>query len=122
MIHQYKTFKFASLLMGISVALGAAVAHALESSLTTKALETFQTGARYQLYQALGLMILSTIKLNKSSLRLVSLMIFGTLFFSVNCYIYAFTQQKFFAHLVPIGGLSIIISWVGLFFTVKKDN
>ena len=122
MIQNIKIFKLATLLMGISVALGAAVAHALENTLTTKALETFQTGARYQLYHALGLLILSTIKLNKGSLRLVYLMIFGTFFFSGNCYIYAFTQQKIFAHLVPLGGISIIVSWLGLFFTIKKEN
>ena len=42
MIQNIKIFKLATLLMGISVAARAAVAHALESTLTTKAQKRFR--------------------------------------------------------------------------------
>ena len=42
---------------GISVALGAFGAHALQSRLSPKRLETFETGVRYQMYHAFAILI-----------------------------------------------------------------
>ena len=46
-------------LAGLSVAMGAFGAHALESRLTADELSTFKTAVRYQMYHALALLLLA---------------------------------------------------------------
>jgi len=51
----------AALLAGLSVALGAFASHGLKDKLTERALEIFETATRYQMYHALGLMLVAVL-------------------------------------------------------------
>src|SRR5512140_3925428 len=51
-----RVFAYGALSAAIGVALGAFGAHALKSVMTPPELSTFETGVRYQMYHALGLM------------------------------------------------------------------
>lgn len=106
-----------SLLLALAVLIGAFGAHGLKNLVTADKLVTFETGVRYHFYHAFGLLFLGVLKLQLPTLRLnVSLWAFlvGILLFSFNCYFYVLSGMKFFAMIVPVGGLLFVLGWVKL--------
>ena len=117
---QKASLQLSFLLLAISVALGAICAHLLQKTLTPKGLETFETGARYLTYHAIALFIISSNKnIFEKLIWTKKLILIGLIFFSGNCFIYALTNIKTFAMLVPIGGFSFIIGWIIAIFEIK---
>ena len=115
-----KIQRFSIISMALAVTLGAVGAHLLKGHLETKYLETFETGVRYQIYHSLALLWLSDKFKSHNRILTPYLFIGGIFFFSLNCILYALTQQKIFVILVPIGGFCFIIGWLCLFFEIKK--
>ena len=111
--------KAGPLLMFLAVAIGAFGAHVLENKLGPKAIKTFQTGVTYHLIHALALLALTfrptDLKLGKAPYFLLA----GVVLFSGNCYLYALTQIKTFAMIVPVGGFSFLIGWALLLRDLK---
>jgi uncharacterized membrane protein YgdD (TMEM256/DUF423 family) len=108
----------------LAVLLGAFGAHGLKSVLEAKAMVTFKTGVTYQFYHGFGLIMLAVVSktfevsLNKSAF----LFILGTVLFSFNCYLYALTQIKIIAMIIPLGGLSFIIGWLLFIVAISKKR
>jgi uncharacterized membrane protein YgdD (TMEM256/DUF423 family) len=112
----------ASVFFMLAVALGAFGAHGLKPILTEKAMQTYQTGVQYQFLHAIALFIVSFIgHLYQMRIQL-TFWIFtaGIIFFSFNCYLYAFTGVKAFAMIVPVGGLLFLIGWSTLVGKIVK--
>jgi uncharacterized membrane protein YgdD (TMEM256/DUF423 family) len=116
-----KVVSIAVLFIFISIILGAFGAHGLKEIVSDKMLITFDKGVKYIMYSGLGLFILS---LNDSKFTFdlkwsYRLIIIGTLMFSVNIFIFTFSEHliglRNFVHLVPVGGLLMIIGWGILF-------
>lgn len=108
----------------LAVMLGAFGAHGLKARISTKALETYQTGVHYQFLHAIALFITSFIGyLYKIELK-GSFWAFtvGIFLFSFNCYLYAISGVKTFAMIVPIGGVLFLIGWFALFFKIYKSE
>ena len=61
----------------IAVAAGAFGAHALKDRLTDKALAVFETGARYQMYHALAIVLCALIAGSVAGARVVGLVVPG---------------------------------------------
>ena len=84
-----KYFKIGVIFALISVILGAFGAHLLNNLLSATELSSFKTGVRYQMFHALGIIILSlnqdkfTDKLN----RALQIMSFGVVVFSFSIYL-----------------------------------
>lgn len=99
----------------LSVALGAFGAHGLEGKLTEKYLETWETGVRYQMYHALGLLIIGILigKYPTSSLLNWTgwLMFAGIIIFSGSLFILCLSGIRQLGMITPIGGFAFIISW-----------
>lgn len=106
-------------------------AHALKEVLEPQALESYLTGARYNMYHALGLLavagIMDHLDLKWATLG-VRLLLIGTLLFSGSIYILS-TQQlsglsisNVLGPITPIGGLLLISGWliIGLSAIKKK--
>lgn len=115
-IRPHAVLSMASFLLAISIVLGALAAHALKQSLEANLFNTFQVGVHYHQLQSLGLLLIGFFiyfKPNTFNRFRVPLILhtLGLLMFSGNCYIYALTEMKFFVHLVPIGGMMMIIAW-----------
>jgi len=103
----------------LAVILGAFAAHGLEKSITQDAIETFQTGVRYQMYHAILLLLVgSTALLNSKTKTLIYYStILGVLFFSGSIYGLSTNEItdfdfKTIGFITPIGGLFFIISWI----------
>ncbi|MEL7085980.1 MAG: DUF423 domain-containing protein [Cyanobacteria bacterium P01_G01_bin.4] len=107
-----------ALMGGLSVAAGAFGAHALAAQLSEKALSSFETGARYQMYHALGLVAvgLAIQTVGDSSLFSATgiLFIAGIIFFSGSLYVLSLTGVKILGAVAPIGGLAFMAGWVCL--------
>lgn len=114
----------ASALGFIGVILGAFGAHALENSLTSDQLSTYDTGVRYHLIHSILLLFLGLEdRLNKKRKKLIWLFLFiGILFFSGSIYGLATNELTLFdfkkiALVTPLGGGLLIFAWLLIFIS-----
>lgn len=108
---------------GLAVALGAFAAHGLKRHLSPEALAIFETGARYQMYHALGLGLAAlTMGLaGGTPARLAAIaFLVGIVLFSGSLYLLALTGIKALGAITPLGGLAFLIGWVCLAITALR--
>ena len=105
----------------VAIILGAFGAHALKKVLTPEQLISFETGVRYQMYQAFFLFFLATQNdiQEKTKKIIYRLIVFGTLYFSGSIYLLSTTKItginfKPIGFITPVGGLLLIVAW-GIF-------
>ena len=122
-----KIIFIAAFLGMLSVIIGAFGAHGLKESISIDALQTFETGVRYQMYHALMLLFvgISQFLSLKSKSIIFYLVLIGVVFFSGSIYGLATNELTSFdfkkiAFITPFGGLFLITSWVVLLFSVVK--
>ena len=104
----------------LGVALGAFAAHGLRGRLSPESLEVFETGARYQLYHALAVLIvaLAAARLDGWAVRTAGwLFTLGIVLFSGSLYALALTGTRTFGMITPIGGLAFLAGWALLAWT-----
>ena len=107
-------FFLGSLSALIAVAAGAFGAHALGSRLEPELLAAFETGARYQMVHALGLLAVAL-----ASTRWPSTLwswsgwcfVAGTLLFAGSLYALALTGQRWLGAITPFGGVCFLTGW-----------
>ncbi|MEI3650045.1 MAG: DUF423 domain-containing protein [Dolichospermum lemmermannii FEM_B0920] len=109
----------AAIFGGLSVAGGAFGAHALREKISERSLEIFDTGARYQMYHALALLLVAMLMSrleNPPTTLLVSgwLFIIGVVIFSGSLYALSLTGIKSLGAVAPLGGLALILGWGAL--------
>lgn len=117
----------AALLGASGVALGAYQAHGLqrlldnqadlEPATKTKRLENCGTAVRYQLVHALAMLGLASLSMQVRSrlLRVVGfLWLMGTVAFTVPLYLYSIAGWNGLVHVVPLGGVMMILGWLML--------
>jgi uncharacterized membrane protein YgdD (TMEM256/DUF423 family) len=112
-----------------AIILGAFGAHALKKVVTPEQLISFETGVRYQMYQALFLFFLATQNdiLEKTKKTIYTLIISGVLFFSGSIYLLSTmgitgVNFKCIGFITPIGGLLLILAWGMLGFSILKGK
>ena len=99
----------------IGVGAGAFGAHALRAKLEPRMIEVFETGARYQMYHAIALLLVGWAASRwPGSLTTASgwLFIAGTVFFSGSLYAMALTNVRALGAITPIGGVCFIAGWL----------
>jgi uncharacterized membrane protein YgdD (TMEM256/DUF423 family) len=110
-----KTFLLIGALSGfLAVAFGAFGAHALRARLSPEMLVVFETGARYQMYHALAL-VLVALTLGRLDGRLVRtagwMFTAGIVLFSGSLYALALTGITALGAVTPLGGLAFLVGW-----------
>jgi len=121
------SIKIAILFCLSAVILGAFGAHTLKEVLSESQLSSFQTGVRYQFFHGLTILILS-FNMNYFTKRLssiIKIMSAGIILFSFSIYLLNIQDlvgfsMSYLGPITPIGGLLLITSWIGLFFSIKK--
>lgn len=125
-----------ALLAAAAVALGAYAAHGLEKQIVhlgyeadlARRLAWFETGAKYQMYHALALILTGVIAERRESSRILALagalFVLGILLFSGS--LYAMTvlpaNWKWLGAITPLGGLSFIVGWVLLAVGARTEQ
>jgi uncharacterized membrane protein YgdD (TMEM256/DUF423 family) len=101
----------------ISVAAGAFGAHALKARLPAELLAVFETGARYEMYHALGLLAAgwAVARAGGSAAAWAGwLFVAGTVLFSGSLYALALTGVRALGAVTPLGGVAFIGGWIAL--------
>ena len=101
----------------LAVAAGAFGAHALRARLTPEMLAVFETGARYQMYHALGLMAVAWAVARWPGAAAVWagwLFVVGTVLFSGSLYALALSGARWLGAITPLGGVACLAGWVCL--------
>ena len=110
-----------SLFAALSVLLGAFGAHALKNRLSIEDLAIFEIAVRYQMYHALGLLLIGVASFHLTE-KLVSIpayfMILGIIIFSGSLLLLVFTNLRWFGAITPIGGFCLIIGWLLLAYNI----
>jgi len=102
----------------IAVVLGAFATHGLKPSLSADAIDSFETGVRYQMYHAFLLLVIGNMQQYKTKLpsSLLYMIIAGVLLFSGSIYLLATNPLtaidfKILGPVTPLGGSLLIFCW-----------
>jgi uncharacterized membrane protein YgdD (TMEM256/DUF423 family) len=100
----------------VAVAAGAFGAHGLRPRVTPRMLEVFETGARYQMYHALGLLALAGLASQRDGVADAAgwSLLAGVVLFSGSLYAMALTGVTRLGMITPLGGVAFLVGW-GLF-------
>jgi uncharacterized membrane protein YgdD (TMEM256/DUF423 family) len=108
-------FSLGALSALISVAAGAFGAHGLKARLSSEMIMIFETGVRYQMYHALGLLAVAWAQAKWPSKAVIMsgwLFIVGTFFFSGSLYLMTLTGVRWLGAITPIGGTAFLAGWL----------
>ncbi len=118
-------FWIGSLSAGLSVAAGAFGAHGLRQRLSPEMLAVFETGARYQMYHALALLVTAWACQRWPGPVTVSagwLFVAGTLVFSGSLYLLALSGMRWLGAVTPLGGLAFMAGWLCLAWAALRGG
>lgn len=109
----------------IGVAMGAFGAHGLKTVLSPNMLAVYQTGVTYQMWHALGLIVIALLGRQAPVSALLHragwLMLSGIILFSGSLYLLALTQLRWLGMITPIGGVCFLAAWLSIaIFATKK--
>ncbi|WKA50351.1 DUF423 domain-containing protein [Planococcus liqunii] len=110
----------------LSVAFGAFGAHMLEGRVADKYLDTWQTAVQYQMFHAVGLIVVGILMSSSLIGTLGSLswagylMLAGIIVFSGSLYVLSLTGISILGAITPIGGVAFIAGWIMLIVAASK--
>ncbi len=115
----------------LGVILGAFGAHGLEGKISDYHLGTWKTANQYHFYHTFALLFISTFSRAKSQSIRVSFIAFtlGILLFSGSLYLLSVRDliglsgfTSVLGPVTPLGGLSFMVGWIGLFVAAVKHR
>jgi uncharacterized membrane protein YgdD (TMEM256/DUF423 family) len=112
-----------SLSAAAAVALGAFAAHGLRSRVGPELASTFEVGARYHFYHALGLIAVCWVATRRpggAAFIAGWLFVAGTLLFSGSLYLLVLTGQRWLGAVTPLGGAAFIAGWLALAWSAMR--
>jgi len=113
----------AGLFMATGIVVGALAAHALQKLLEARQLESLHTAVNYQLFNALGLLVIGLLLRadDLPALRTVAgLLIAGILAFSGGIYLMLAGAPRFLGLVTPAGGILLIAGWTWFAVTMLR--
>ncbi|GAB4140781.1 MAG: DUF423 domain-containing protein [Bacteroidia bacterium] len=126
-----------ALLAAFSVILGAFAAHGLQKYLDNglmdeKMMHNFETAARYQMYHAIGIILLGILETNKTAGKWLNsafyLFIAGVILFSGSLYVLStrnvigLENWQWLGPVTPLGGLCMISGWLVMAYAALKKK
>ncbi len=117
----------AAVLGAVTIAIGAFGAHGLKELIGESALQSFETGVRYQMYHVVVLLVIGMAgSLSENTKKWIfRFFCFGILLFSGSIYLLALQEAlgfelKYLWPLTPLGGLLFILGWLRLGYGIIK--
>jgi uncharacterized membrane protein YgdD (TMEM256/DUF423 family) len=97
----------------LAVAMGAFGAHGLKSRVEERLLVTFETGARYHMYHALGLLAVAWLASQKGAAADPAgwALLTGIILFSGSLYALVLTGTPKLGIITPFGGVAFLAGW-----------
>lgn len=118
-------FALGSFSAALGVIAGAFGAHGLRNKLTPDLMDTFQTGVKYHLIHALGLLAVAwAIQRWGGGVPVTAgwLFVAGTVLFSGSLYALSLTGLRALGAITPVGGVAFIAGWVLLGLTALQGR
>jgi uncharacterized membrane protein YgdD (TMEM256/DUF423 family) len=115
-------FSIGALSALVSVAAGAFGAHALRARISSEYLAVFETAARYQMYHAIAILVVSwAITRWPGPLPVWAgwLFLTGTVLFSGSLYLLATTGVRWLGAITPLGGVAFMAGWLCLALSAR---
>ncbi|WP_017725919.1 DUF423 domain-containing protein [Halalkalibacterium ligniniphilum] len=113
-----------SIVMALSVVIGAFGAHGLEPRLSERMMKNYQTGVQYHMIHGIGLLLVGVVALKMAPSSLLNgagwSFLIGILLFSGSLYTMALTGVTKLGAITPIGGLAFIAGWILLLVSVMR--
>ncbi|GIO89649.1 MULTISPECIES: DUF423 domain-containing protein [Paenibacillus] len=107
-----------SVLMALSVAIGAFGAHMLEGKISADELAVYETGVHYHMIHGIAVLIAGILAGALGESRKLywagTLFIAGVIIFSGSLYVLSISGAKWLGAITPIGGVSFIVGWIML--------
>jgi len=110
---------------GLAVALGAFGAHGLKDRVEADLLQIYETGARYHMYHAFGLILVAVASkwapggaTNAAGWCFLA----GIILFSGSLYTMTLTGHRWLGAVTPLGGLAFISGWALLAWAGLKSQ
>ena len=110
-------FGIGAIAAAIGVMLGAFGAHGLKSRVDSDLLVIFETGVRYHMYHAIGLLAVGWAASRWPGGWVTAsgwLFLVGILVFSGSLYVMTLTGARWLGAITPIGGAAFIAGWIAL--------
>jgi uncharacterized membrane protein YgdD (TMEM256/DUF423 family) len=105
----------------LAVAAGAFGAHGLRDRLEPRALEIFETGARYQMYHALAMILAGLLATRLPGATTAGGLFFaGIAIFSGSLYALSLTDVKVLGAITPLGGVAFLAGWAWLAYSAWR--
>ena len=99
----------------LAVGLGAFAAHGLKDRLDATALAVFETGARYQMYHALAIVLCGTLVARYPAAQPAGWIFqLGIVLFSGSLYVMGLTGIRSLGLITPFGGFAMLLGWAFL--------
>jgi uncharacterized membrane protein YgdD (TMEM256/DUF423 family) len=117
-------FIFGCFFSFLGVAFGAFGAHALKQKLSPEMLQVFDVGVRYQMYHAFALFVVAWVLHSWNITGAAASgwwFIAGIVLFSGSLYALALSDIMWLGAVTPLGGLSFLIGWLWLAWSVWKS-
>jgi uncharacterized membrane protein YgdD (TMEM256/DUF423 family) len=117
-------FIFGCVFSFLGVAFGAFGAHALKQKLSPEMLQVFDVGVRYQMYHAFALFVVVWVLHSWNITGAAASgwwFIAGIVLFSGSLYALALSDIMWLGAVTPLGGLSFLIGWLWLAWSVWKS-
>jgi uncharacterized membrane protein YgdD (TMEM256/DUF423 family) len=106
-------FAMGAISAAVGVALGAFGAHALKARVGPDLLAVWETGVRYHVVHALGLLAVAWAAERWPSAGLAGwIFVAGTAVFSGSLYLLVLTGQRWLGAITPLGGVAFIVGWL----------
>jgi uncharacterized membrane protein YgdD (TMEM256/DUF423 family) len=105
--------RLGALFAGLAVGLGAFAAHGMKAHYDATTMQTFETGARYQMYHALALLACGVLA-DRGHRTAAAAWCFtaGILLFSGSLYLLTWTGQRWLGAVTPFGGVAFLVGWL----------
>jgi uncharacterized membrane protein YgdD (TMEM256/DUF423 family) len=103
--------------MGVGTIVGAMASHMLATRLSVSQLHSLDTAVRFQMFNALGLMVVGLLAQARASrfFSITAVAIFtGTVCFSGGIYLMLLGAPSAFGLVTPVGGVLLIGAWLAL--------
>lgn len=115
-----KWFRIGAALAALGVILGAFGAHGLKAVISPDMLAVYETGVRYHLIHAVGLLAVGVAGRHPRLDTGAWLLCIGIVLFSGSLYALALTGVRMLGIITPFGGLAFIAGWLVLALGVKE--
>jgi uncharacterized membrane protein YgdD (TMEM256/DUF423 family) len=113
--------RLGAVLGGLAVAFGAFGAHAMQGRYDERALATFETAVRYQMYHALALCLCGALEHRGVAIRAAAVCFaLGIALFSGSLYGLVFAQARWLGAVTPFGGTALLVGWLALALAATK--